>query len=165
MLSAFKKEKTKLANAELIASSESGSLSSSLFLQLLKYGDLYAITGENFFGTSGINYNSYNLSRSQSYFLFLKTTVGMLAIDRFVTRTGEIDMDGQIIPVNQIEVFFGDKLTTVINVYKNERGLFEMVVKLLDCILNDIDFKVFTDNGVEILNKYKRGEVVLDNYN
>lgn len=161
MLSAFKKEKTKLANAELIASSESG----SLFLQLLKYGDLYAITGENFFGTSGINYNSYNLSRSQSYFLFLKTTVGMLAIDRFVTRTGEIDMDGQIIPVNQIEVFFGNKVTTVINVCKNERGLFEMIVKLLNCILNDVEFKVFTDDGVQILNKYQRGEITLDNYN
>lgn len=150
-----KQEKTKLVSSKFIAGSERG----LFYFELIKCGDLYSILSKR---RNGVNYNSYNLGRAQSYFLFLKVTVEMMAIDRFVTRTGEIDVDGEIIPVNQIEVFFGDRTTTVINVYKNEHGLFEMAVKLLDCILNNIEFKVFTNNGVEIMNKYKRGEVVLD---
>jgi len=153
-----KQEKTKLVSSEFIAFSERG----LFYFELVKCGDLYSILSKR---RNGINYNSYDLDRAQSYFLFLKVTVEMMAIDRFVTRTGEIDLDGEIIPVNQIEVFFGDRTTTVINVYKNERGLFEMIVKLLNCILNDVEFKVFTDDGVQILNKYQRGEITLDNYN
>ena len=153
-----KQEKTKLVSSEFIACSERG----LFYFELVKCGDLYSILSKR---RNGINYNSYDLGRAQSYFLFLKVTVEMMAIDRFVTRTGEIDLDGEIIPVNQIEVFFGDRTTTVINVYKNERGLFEMIVKLLNCILNDVEFKVFTDDGVQILNKYQRGEITLDNYN
>ncbi len=153
-----KQEKTKLVSSEFIAFSERG----LFYFKLVKCGDLYSILSER---RNGINYNSYDLNRAQSYFLFLKVTVEMMAIDRFVTRTGEIDLDGEIIPVNQIEVFFGDRTTTVINVYKNERWLFEMAVKLLNCILNDVEFKVFTDDGIQILNKYQRGEITLDNYN